>query len=349
MERFDLSRTLIDITVSRVLYEMDSDMNRNVRKLLDAALSVSSGRFQKRFFESAQRIMANEDSAYYEMLHNLIGFADHNKLKTFGINLGYNGCTAGAKQIRQNEAAWHFDIPWNIFVDIGKGCAAPADVDRLIRQGKALGIYVYTVISDHALNSAYHDIFKAHEDCAFLLLTDPDEVLETVLDGYADLPNCLFMVDSDRENIQAAVDELKAEHFLFGIYRKYAMDNLDDLLSDDALAQCAAYGGAFVLLCPIPTCSLKEAEAIEARLVHIRDEQRYPFLLMDAQADNLRIDRIISDSPCSVAFDATGQIHTAGTVWTGAEYNYLHTDLKTILQKTNVKNAAGADPSGLAQ
>ena len=60
---------------------------------------------------------------------------------------------------------------------------------------------------------------------------------------------------------------------------------------------------------------------------------------MDAQADNLRIDRVISDSPCSVAFDAMGQIHTASDEWSGTEYNYLHANLREILQKTNAKRA----------
>lgn len=339
MEKIDLPRTLVDITVSRMLYEMESDPGRSVRKLLDMALTVSKGRFQTHFFKSIYRMIEDESSAYYQMLENLITHVDQNKLKTFGINLGYNGCTVGARHIRENEAAWGFDIPWNIILSVGEDAATPSDVDRLIRQGKELGVYVYTISSHRALNAAYHDVLRAHAECAFIVLTTADEVLDTVLDGYADLQNCLFIVDSDSVNIQAAADELRDGHFLFGTCRKYTQDTVDDLLSDEALAQCATYGGAFVLMCPTTPCPMEETERIGKQVVRIRDQQRYPFLLMDAQADNLFIDRVISDSPCSVAFDAMGQIHTAGGEWPGTEYNYLHADLRQILKKTNAKRA----------
>lgn len=342
MDKTDLTRTLIDVTISRMLREMEDDTGRSVRKLLDTALTVSKGRFQTRFFESVYRMMEHENSAYYQMIENLIAHADQNKLKSFGMNLGYNGCTVGAKRIRENEAAWGFDIPWNIILSIGNGTTTPFEVNGLIRQGKELGVYVYTIFSHHALDEAYHEVFKQHSDCAFILLTDPDEVLETVLDGYADLLNCMIVVDSDRTNIQAAADELTSSHFLFGTCRKYTKDTLDEVLSDDALAQCEKYGGAFVLMCPTMSCSMEETRRIEKRVAHIRNQQRYPFLLMDVQADNLRIDRVISDSPCSVAFDGNGQIHAASGEWTGSEYNYLHTDLKKILQKTNAKMQAKA-------
>ena len=111
MGKIDLTRTLVDITVSRMLYEMKSDPGRSVRKLLDTALTVSKGRFQKRFFESVYGMMRHENSAYYQMIENLISHTDQNKLKTFGMNIGYNGCTVGARRIRENAAAWHFDIP----------------------------------------------------------------------------------------------------------------------------------------------------------------------------------------------------------------------------------------------
>ena len=56
---------------------------------------------------------------------------------------------------------WHFDIPWNIFLAVGRDGVRPEDVDGLITQGKALGIYVYLIDSDHALNAAYHAVFKS--------------------------------------------------------------------------------------------------------------------------------------------------------------------------------------------
>ena len=339
MEKINLTRSLIETTVDKTLREIRNDPGRSIRKLLDLAQSVSRGRFQKRFFEIAQRMMEDENSAYYEMVTNLVTFADLEKIKTFGVNLGYNGCTLGAKRIRENEAKWHFDIPWNIFLGIGNGKAAPQDVDRLISQGTELGVYVYLLYSSHALNDEYHAILEKYGDCAFILLTQPDEVLDAVVNKYGGLANCMFIVDADARHIQEATAELRSDGFLYGTYRRYDEDAADALLSHAALSQSAQYGGTFLLLLPTSPCLTANSEAIGQRVSQIREEQRYPFLPMDIRLDSLRIDRVISNSPCSVGFDAMGQVYTAKGKWDGPGGNYLQTDLRAILARANARAA----------
>ena len=51
----------------------------------------------------AQQMLERQDSPYYEMVRNAVTHTDRQRIKTFGINFGWNCLTAGAHQIRTLE------------------------------------------------------------------------------------------------------------------------------------------------------------------------------------------------------------------------------------------------------
>ena len=57
-------------------------------------------------------MLQNENSAYYQLVREVVSHADTDRLYTFGMNLGYNGCTVGAQRIRENEENLGCNIPW---------------------------------------------------------------------------------------------------------------------------------------------------------------------------------------------------------------------------------------------
>lgn len=59
------------------------------------ALHFSDGRFQSRFFRTAQTMLEHEGSAYYALVEDAANIIDPEHLVTFGMNLGYNSCTWG--------------------------------------------------------------------------------------------------------------------------------------------------------------------------------------------------------------------------------------------------------------
>lgn len=109
-----LNRILIEATVRRTLKQIKDDPKRSTRNLVDMALNFSEGRFQQHFFETAQRMLKNEHSSYYQMIPDAISTIDTERIITFGMNVGYNSCTAGANIIRTLESEEHFSIPWSI-------------------------------------------------------------------------------------------------------------------------------------------------------------------------------------------------------------------------------------------
>lgn len=94
----NMSRILIETVVRRTLKDMKENPERSIRNLVDMALHFSEGRFQKNFFQAAQTMLKNENSPYYALLRNISSSVDTERLVTFGMNLGYNSCTLGAKK-----------------------------------------------------------------------------------------------------------------------------------------------------------------------------------------------------------------------------------------------------------
>ena len=114
----NLNRALIEATIRNSIKQIKNDPERNMRNLIDMALSFSNGRFQKHFLEAAQTMLQNETSCYYKIIPDLVANSDAERIVTFGMNIGYNGCTLGARTIRELEAKEHFTIPWSIFLEL---------------------------------------------------------------------------------------------------------------------------------------------------------------------------------------------------------------------------------------
>ena len=88
-----MNQMLVETIVRSTLKNIKSSPEREPRNLIDLGLEFSSGRFQKRFLQSAQKMLNNQGSAYYSLVKDTVDSVDHDILTTFGINLGYNGCT----------------------------------------------------------------------------------------------------------------------------------------------------------------------------------------------------------------------------------------------------------------
>lgn len=46
-----------------------------------------------------QGVLSNLDSSYYNVVSDIIDNIDHNIIKTFGMNIGFNSWTEGVKRL----------------------------------------------------------------------------------------------------------------------------------------------------------------------------------------------------------------------------------------------------------
>ena len=326
---------MIEGAVNLVFKRVESDPKRSIRNLLELAVNNSHGRFQRSFFEDAQRMLANEDSAYYTLADRVISNADHNILKKFGINLGYNGCTCGAKKIRRNETLLGFNIPWAIYINTDGADDEFADmVSKIISEGMELGVYVYIVFGGHSLSSSMREIYRRFDECAFIAACQSDSVSKSLPDDFDGIYNVAFSVSADdMRQLERACEILKDGHILYGIHEYYNDDSAKNLLTDGQLDLYKKTECVFVCCIPEEGCSSDVLEQTKRRVLEIRFGQMYPYFAMDFSADMDEIDHIISDDTCWVCFSADRTIYSCTGKYSGSDYDITANPLSDILRR----------------
>ena len=325
------TRILIETIVRRTLREIQSAPERSIRNLVDMALNFSKGRFQKRFFESTQRMLSDEHSAYYQLVRNMVNNVDHERLLCFGMNVGYNSCTLGAKKIREIEAAEGFNIPWALFLDIASDTFGQhrEAYDALLRQGKELGIFTWFIRAKD-LNVDMIDLLAEHSDCAFALMCDSGMLSDELLEEIAEQKHIMLGIGLD-ENADVLCAELRSRKLLYAVYKEYTSGDLKDILNDNMLYDMQSLNAPITALIPDESCSVSEREIVYDYVLRKREGQKFPTILWDMVQDVLGIDTIISDDCCSAGFGADGSFFALANGQVIGKWNLFEHDLRSIL------------------
>ena len=326
------SRILIETTIRKTIKDIANDPERSIRRVVDMATTFSNGRFQKHFFASAQKMLSNEQSAYYHLVRDTIANVDAEKLVRFGMNLGYNSCTAGAKIIREIEETEQFNIPWSLSLNINAGTLhnGKAFYQKLIADGQSLGIYTWLLYTDE-ITSDLLDIITEFPDSAFLLFCPGQEITDALLNETAYLHNILFAVTYDSKICSACV-LLRKHRFPFAVYVPYSEQNIESILNDSLFHNIENLHPTFIFLKVAASCPQQMQDKVYQYIKILRTKQNHPTLIMDLIYDNLFIDGIISSDACIAGFNAVGQLCTLDHSFSDPSYN-LHTNsLNNILK-----------------
>lgn len=335
-----ISRVLVKTMVRKAIKDIKQTPERSTRNLVDLALNFSAGRFQKEFFQTAQRMLANENSAYYALIRDVLSYADEEKLLTFGMNLGYNGCTAGAEKIREIEAKEGFNIPWVISLTVG----CPANTAReeachaLICQGESMGVHTWQLFTRGYIPVCLN-LAQRHPDSAFVLFCSGEDIDDAVIERSRQCGNLAFAVFFDG----AAPDtchRLRETGLLFGLYYPYTAQDLERIESGDLLRAMERFHGIFSILIPEFGCPRSVRERVYETVIRARMEQKYRTIVWELYQDALMVDRIISEDGCWLAFDEHGnqRVQNQGNVQNSQ--NLFRNDLKQILQAVFPKERA---------
>ncbi|MDO5398268.1 MAG: hypothetical protein Q4G33_10090 [bacterium] len=328
----DLTRILVNSIVRKTLKDIEDSPERNIRNLIDIGLDFSNGRFQRYFMETAQKMMQNQSSAYYALVKEAADHVNHDTLACFGINLGYNSCTSGAKTIREIEAKEHFNIPWQLtFYADSKNYTYYRHV---IKQAKELGIYTYLLFIKGDPNK-FIPLIKQHSDCAFILFLEPNQINANFFKAFGDIHNVMIAVRFDKSYPFAVevCSELRMRKFLYSVYTYYNDTNQNYITSGKTMEDASAIYPVFVFLFASKTCMPKTKESVRKYTIETRDGQKYPSFIVDVESDNNMIDSVISDDSCMIAFNEDGCLYSDTAEYQKDEYNIFKTDLKDILRK----------------
>lgn len=326
-----MSRILVGTFVKRMLKEIRESPERNTRNLVDMALQFSRGRFQQHFFGAAQTMLQKEDSGYYALVRDTVAWADLDRLYTFGMNLGYNGCTAGAQRIRENEKRLGCNIPWTILLELdteGLDRTGPR-YHALIREGEALGVFVWTLLTGER-PALVLPLVKKHPDSAFFLFCAPGDVTPAFLDGAAEFNNLMAAVRYG-EGAADACAALRKKGLLCSVWYQYGQKDTEAILNGKLFDGAQQLSPIFTILLPEPDCPAPVQRLAHQAVEQARMEQTYRTALWEAQGDNRKVDTVISDDACAACFDRDGTIREWGRRLSCAPNNLFESGLTDLL------------------
>jgi len=326
-----MSRMLVETVVKRAIINIKDSPERGIRNLVDMALQFSEGRFQKNFFTIAQTMLQNENSAYYSLVRETVTHTDTDRLYTFGMNLGYNSCTEGARRIRQNEEKMNYNIPWTIslWIDAQKYNVNKEPYDALICEGESLGIYTWMLF---ALDNPQQVLSLAedHPDSAFCIFCQAEDLSAAFLAEAADLDNIMLVIRYEKSaaNLCATLREMG---LLYSVWYQYGQKDIETIINGDLFGSTQQLFPTFTVLVPAENCP-KETRRLACQAVKsARKEQTYHTFVFELQGDNCLIDSIISGDACSVCFDKNGDLYDWNNKYENEHYNLFQSSLVEIL------------------
>lgn len=170
MNTQDVTRSVIRLELVRAFRGMESNPKRTLRKLADLGKVCARGSVQKEIFGIFQQCLRYKDSPYFSVMQNLVRNVSAENLTTFGMNLGYNSWTDGAKKIRAKRDNEGILTSWIQILDLSKSEWTAENLNAFIDFWKTYGVCTYAFLPSASFseNTFLPEVFQKQDDCAFL-------------------------------------------------------------------------------------------------------------------------------------------------------------------------------------
>ena len=298
MDNKKFTRVLIETVVDRGIRDVTEDPKRSLRRLADMGKQFSEGRFQKASFGHITNLLKNDDSPYYKMLEDFLATVDHRAIKTFGLNMGYDSWTYGARLIKSESEKRGYMLPWVVQIHYDNengGRLASADIDNIINKLSPLGVNTYVILKEHGFpdDPSPVEVFRVHPECAFFLFINDARISAVQAESIKNIGNTVISINIASEEAMSACRILKETKALYVIHYLYTTDEVDSFSYGDNIDSWLSYGSAFIFL--IQKDSDKGLAGKFAK--KSRMQQEYPILVWDVYSDIRLVNEMISDTP----------------------------------------------------
>lgn len=336
-----MSRLLIETTVRQTLKSLQDDPKRSVRNLIDMALQFSEGRFQSSFFKTAHTMLKNETSAYYTLVQDATSHIETEHLVRFGMNLGYNSCTWGARRIRANEKKLGFNIPWTVLMQIDEMGTSRyfENYQNVLEEGEQLGIYTWVLLCHDLDPQELLPLVRSHPDSAFFLFCPAGAVNTSLSEAAQTLCNLMLVLRLD-EAASRACTRLREARLPYSVSLSYSRLDAPMIESGEAFAAIQRLHPVFTVLTPRPGCPSRTHKAVYEAAAEARMRQAYHTVPWDIYYDTCRLDKIISDDACWVCFDTEGNPTFAPGTSPHNPGNLFRNGLTAVIRQAYPKTAA---------
>lgn len=296
-----LSRSLTESFVRKQVKALKKSPDRTIRNMVDMALNLSKGKFQKYFFQAAQEMLQDDQCGYYRLFHDVLVHVGTEHLITFGMNVGYNSFTGGAKIIRKNEEKLGHHIPWSVFlrIDTNEYEKMAPHWKSLIMDGKKLGIYSYLLLLQKNPWKLLPFI-KKEADCAFFLFCPASCLTEKFLDAARKAKNLLISVEYSAASREVFY-QLRRRKLPYAIHVRYRETDIPKITDGIFLSEISRENPVFTFFIPrkVPA---PDSRRVYDYVVSERYHLKYPTIPFELGNDLQEIDRIISDNPAATNF-----------------------------------------------
>lgn len=257
---------------------VEKDPMGNLSKLLDWGDKLALEEDHKNAIKTFRRICNNPNNNWYKLIEKFFTQLNPNVSKKFIINYFVNSGLVGIPLKNKLQEKHGCNIPWAILMDPTSACnlqctgcwAAEYDkvasldnetLDRVIKEGKELGIYMYIFSGGEPLVRK-DDLIKLaeeHDDCMFLAFTNGTLVDEEFAKELARVGNFALAISVEGfeqetdmrrgkgtyEKVMQAMDLLKKEGVIFGFSTCYHKYNTEVIGSDEYVDHLIEKGCTF--------------------------------------------------------------------------------------------------------
>jgi len=322
-------RKMVEKIIDTALTKVNKDREESLLKAVDLGEAFYGDAVSKEQYDNIRAMIKNPDNRWMKFANRILDETHPNVAKTALLNLGYEAAFRGTKMIRKNREKYNCNIPWLILFDPTSACnmhcagcwsgtygnkhnLSYEDMDKIVSEGKELGIYFYMMTGGEPLVRK-KDILRLaeeHNDVEFSIYTNSTLIDEEFCKEVVRLGNITFQLsiegtpdtnDARRGNghyeaVMKAMDLLKKHGIIFGTSICYTRNNVEAVTSDEFLQMIADKGARFGFYfhympvgnnaVPELLPTLEQRKYMIERIRYIRsDKCDIPFFPMDFQND----------------------------------------------------------------
>jgi len=266
----DIKHTTARATASKIIdvvqKKMDKDRDAELKTIVDFVEKYMDGENLGIDYPKVKEMICNPEYTLNKYINRFIDEVDPYVLKTTALDFGFEAMLHGTKTIRKMRKIHNCNIPWLILMDPTSACNLHCtgcwaaeygnklnltfeEMDKVVTQGKELGVYFYMFTGGEPLVRK-NDLIKLcekHRDCSFMAFTNGtlvdqsfcDEMkkvgnlaLAISLEGFSEV-NDLRRGEGVFGKVMNAMDLLKANGLIFGTSICYTSKNYETVTSDE--------------------------------------------------------------------------------------------------------------------
>lgn len=307
MPKFDVSQMMVEAALTKAIKDLKTDPETTVKKWLEKKGNHGKGNFQQAVLSQIKTMLQDPTSAYHILIKRLVTNVEAENLKTFALNFGYHGCTAGTKTIRSQELVYDVHIPWTVSFEMD-GVVTVNQVGSVIEQAKKLGIHIFQ-IHCRTEQRVYDlpQLFVQHSDCAFVVYVRPEAINALLIEQFGRCKNFLLAVSCCERDADEEFALLKKGGFLYAAHYEYDASNAKALFVGEYLEYAANVGAIFAFAWPKKGTQLQMQNEVYNYMLFKKLEQRLPVIPIEVIKDTLNMDRLLSDEATFLYFNGDGQ------------------------------------------